>query len=76
MSYSVQCFCTDLVSYKQSVSYCITRAAMLSPPVLHFVILSLGCCSPAFIVVLQNSLRLSPSVKKKSYRFHDFQMYI
>lgn len=55
-----------MASYKQCVSDCITRAAMLSPPVLHFVILSLGSCSPAF-EVLQNSLWLFIKVEKKSF---------
>ena len=40
-----------LANYKQCVSDFITRAAMFSPPVLHFVILPLSCCSPAFIKV-------------------------
>lgn len=34
----------DVAGYKLCVSDCITQAAMLSPPVLHFVILSLGSC--------------------------------
>lgn len=51
MSYDVRHFCSDLASYKQCVSDCITQAAMLSPPVLHFVILPLCSCSPAFIEV-------------------------
>lgn len=53
-----------LANYKQCVSDFITRAAMFSPPVLHFVILSLSCCSPAFIKVLLNSLWLLIKVEK------------
>lgn len=45
-------------------SDCITRAAMLSPPVLHFVMPSLGSCSPALIKVLPNSLWFFIKVKK------------
>lgn len=53
-----------LANYKQCVSDFITRAAMFSPPVLHFVILPLSCCSPAFIkVLLKLSLALNRSGK-------------
>lgn len=67
MMHGEQRFCSDLAGHRQCVSDCITRAAMLSPPVLHFVILPLGSCSPAFIEVLQNSLWLFIKVGKKHF---------
>lgn len=40
-----KCYCIAVGGYQQCVSDCITQAAMLSPPVLHFVMLSLRSCS-------------------------------
>lgn len=66
MSHDVLRFRSNLANHTQCVSECITQAAMLSPPVLHFVILPLGSCSPACIEVLPNSLWLFIKTEKNN----------
>ena len=65
MSNDVLRFRSYLANHTQCVSECITQAAMLSHPVLHFVIRPLGSFSPACIEVFPNSLWLFIKMGKK-----------